>query len=99
MTDSSQPTIHLAKLPIGVIIAANSTCSVGQKAKDGGILVPTVWDSPQRLGPQTLTDGPDPGRQPTICLVCHGLNDVESLLLLLKSKLSCKSLLILSGRV
>lgn len=26
----------------------------------------TVWDKPQKLGPQTLTDSP------TLALVCHG---------------------------
>lgn len=37
--------------------AADSTCSDSQKPVDKGQLVPTVWDTQQNLGPQTLTDG------------------------------------------
>lgn len=49
--------------------AADSTCSIGWKAANNSLLVPTLWDTPQKLGPQTLTDDPKlaDGR-----LVCQG---------------------------
>lgn len=37
--------------------AADSPCSIGQKAANGIWLVPTEWDTPQKLGPQMLTNG------------------------------------------
>lgn len=44
---------------------ADSTCSVNQKV-DKGLLVSTMWDSLQQLGPQALNNG----------LVCQGPQNI-----------------------